>query len=156
MNFLLLGIDSFIACMAIGALVDRRSWVWLAALFAAADAVGFLIGMGKKKRAAQTDTWRDMRNLAYFGLCDSERKTKNFDAAIAYCTRALSYDATDPYAHYALGLCFAEKGNAQGSREMFAAARKHFQSMLEINKDMAEAEYARKNVKAIDDLLRGT
>ena len=34
MNFLLLGIDSFIACMAIGALVDRRSWVWLAALFA--------------------------------------------------------------------------------------------------------------------------
>jgi len=46
MNFLLLGIDSFIACMAIGALVDRRSWVWLAALFAAADAVGFLIGAG--------------------------------------------------------------------------------------------------------------
>lgn len=46
MNFLLLGIDSLIACLAIGALVDRRSWVWLAALFAAADAVGFLIGVG--------------------------------------------------------------------------------------------------------------
>ena len=27
MNFLLLGIDSFIACMAIGGLVDRRAWV---------------------------------------------------------------------------------------------------------------------------------
>jgi len=46
MNFLLLGIDSFIACMAIGALVERRSWVWLAALFAVCDAVGFLIGAG--------------------------------------------------------------------------------------------------------------
>jgi hypothetical protein len=39
---------------------------------------------------------------------------------------------------------------------MFAAARKHFQSMLDINSDLAEAEYAKKNVKAIDDLLRGT
>jgi hypothetical protein len=46
MNFLLLGIDSLIACLAIGALVDRRSWVWLAALFAAADATAFLIGAG--------------------------------------------------------------------------------------------------------------
>ena len=46
MNFLLLGIDSLIACLAIGALVDRRSWVWLAVLFAAADAGAFLIGTG--------------------------------------------------------------------------------------------------------------
>ena len=46
MNFLLLGIDSLIACLAIGALVDRRSWVRLAALFAAADAGAFLIGAG--------------------------------------------------------------------------------------------------------------
>ena len=46
MNFLLLGIDSLIACLAIGALVDRRSWVWLAVLFAAADAGAFLIGSG--------------------------------------------------------------------------------------------------------------
>lgn len=46
MNFLLLGIDSLIACIAIGALVDRRSWVWLAGLFGVADAVGFLIGAG--------------------------------------------------------------------------------------------------------------
>jgi hypothetical protein len=46
MTFLLLGIDSLIACLAIGALVDRRSWVWLAALFATADAAAFLIGAG--------------------------------------------------------------------------------------------------------------
>jgi hypothetical protein len=46
MNFLLLGIDSLIACLAIGALVDRRSWVWLALLFGVADAGAFLIGAG--------------------------------------------------------------------------------------------------------------
>jgi hypothetical protein len=46
MNFLLLGIDSLIACLAIGALVDRRSWVWLALLFGVCDAVAFGVGAG--------------------------------------------------------------------------------------------------------------
>src|SRR3712207_2249207 len=46
MNFLLLGIDSLIACVAIGALVDRGSRLRLAALFATADLVGFLVGAG--------------------------------------------------------------------------------------------------------------
>jgi hypothetical protein len=46
MNFLLLGIDSLIACFAIGALVDRGSRLRLAALFGTADLVGFLVGAG--------------------------------------------------------------------------------------------------------------
>jgi hypothetical protein len=46
MGFLLLGIDSFIACMAIGAIVERRWRLPLAALFGAADGVAFLIGAG--------------------------------------------------------------------------------------------------------------
>jgi hypothetical protein len=46
MGFLLLGIDSLIACIAIGALVDKRSRLWLAGLFGVADGVGFLIGAG--------------------------------------------------------------------------------------------------------------
>jgi hypothetical protein len=46
MGFLLLGIDSLIACVAIGALVDRRSRLWLAGLFGLADGVAFLIGAG--------------------------------------------------------------------------------------------------------------
>jgi hypothetical protein len=46
MNFLLLGLDSLIACIAVGALVDRRSWVWFAGLFGLADCVAFLIGAG--------------------------------------------------------------------------------------------------------------
>jgi hypothetical protein len=46
MNFLLLGLDSLIACLAIGALVDRKRWVLLAALFGLFDGVAFLIGVG--------------------------------------------------------------------------------------------------------------
>ena len=44
MGFLLLGVDSLIACLAIGAIVDRRSRVPLAALFGVCDGVAFLIG----------------------------------------------------------------------------------------------------------------
>jgi hypothetical protein len=46
MGFLLLGIDSLIACFAIGAIVDRRWRVPLAALFGIADGGAFLIGAG--------------------------------------------------------------------------------------------------------------
>jgi hypothetical protein len=46
MGFLLLGIDSLIACIAIGALVDRRSRLWLAGLFGVADGIAFLVGAG--------------------------------------------------------------------------------------------------------------
>jgi hypothetical protein len=46
MSFLLLGIDSLIACVAIGALVEKRSRLWLAGLFGLADGVAFLIGAG--------------------------------------------------------------------------------------------------------------
>jgi hypothetical protein len=46
MGFLLLGIDSFIACMAIGAIVDKRWRLPLAAAFGIADGTAFLIGAG--------------------------------------------------------------------------------------------------------------
>ena len=46
MGFLLLGIDSLIACIAIGAIVDKRWRLPLAALFGVADGVAFLIGAG--------------------------------------------------------------------------------------------------------------
>jgi hypothetical protein len=46
MGFLLLGIDSLIACMAIGAIVDKRWRLPLAALFGLADGTAFLIGAG--------------------------------------------------------------------------------------------------------------
>jgi hypothetical protein len=46
MGFLLLGIDSLIAGFAIGAIVDRRWRLPLAALFGLADGAAFLIGAG--------------------------------------------------------------------------------------------------------------
>jgi hypothetical protein len=46
MGFLLLGIDSLIACMALGAIVDRRWRLPLVALFGVGDAVAFLIAAG--------------------------------------------------------------------------------------------------------------
>jgi hypothetical protein len=46
MGFLLLGVDSLIAGLAIGAIVDKRWRLPLAALFGVADGVAFLIGAG--------------------------------------------------------------------------------------------------------------
>jgi tetratricopeptide (TPR) repeat protein len=116
-------------------------------------ALGFLAGMGKKKRAAQTDTWRDLRSLAWFGLCDAERKLNHFDVAISYCQKSLAYDPGDAYAHYALGLCYARIAEQTGSLETLSAARKHFRAMLDINADLSESKYARQNVAAIDQAL---
>jgi hypothetical protein len=115
--------------------------------------LGYLAGIGKKKRAAQTDTWRDMRSLAYFGLCDSERKQSHFELGVAYCQKSLAYDAKDPYTHYALALCYAREAAQNGSLETLAAARRHFETMIELNGDLEEAKFARQNVQNIDQVL---
>ena len=115
--------------------------------------VGFLVGQGKKKRAAQRDVWKDLRSLAYFGLCDSERKLKRFDSAIGYCRKALSYDSADPYSEYALGLSYIGQAQETGAVELLAAARQHLRAMLTLNSDLTEADYARKNIANIDALL---
>ncbi len=44
MGFLLLGVDSLIACFAIGGIVSKRARLPLAASFGVADGVGFLLG----------------------------------------------------------------------------------------------------------------
>lgn len=44
MGFLALGIDSFIACAAVGALLSRRSWLPFALLFGICDSGAFLLG----------------------------------------------------------------------------------------------------------------
>jgi len=116
--------------------------------------LGFLAGVGRKKRAAQTDTWRDMRSLAYFGLCDSERKQGHFELGVAYCQKSLAYDANDAYTHYALALCYAREAAANGSLETLAAARRHFQTMIDLNGDLEEAKFARQNLLNIDNLLK--
>ncbi|MEZ5400179.1 MAG: tetratricopeptide repeat protein [Bryobacteraceae bacterium] len=100
---------------------------------------GFLIGGGRKTRAAQRDIWKDLRSLAYFGLCDCERNLKRLDEAIAYCQKAISFDPSDPYIHYALGSIYGLKARDSGSLEMLATSSSHFRAMLRINPDVEQA-----------------
>ena len=115
--------------------------------------LGSLIGLGKKKRAAETDIWKDMRSLAYFGICDSERKQNNFDAAIGYCVKSLTYYDKDPYAHYALALSYLHKAVAGNEIGDLDPALKHFQQVVAINPDMDEAKYAKQNIANIEKAL---
>jgi tetratricopeptide (TPR) repeat protein len=115
--------------------------------------LGFLFGMGRKRRAAEQDIWKELRNLAYYGMCDSENKLKRFDRAIAECQKALTYDQRDPYAHYSLALAFENQGNVTRDCGMLEAALPHFRSMLQINPDLQEAAYAHQNIQNIENAL---
>ena len=115
--------------------------------------MGYLIGFGKKRQASQVDIWRDLRSSAFFGMCNCETKLGNYDGAIADCQRALTYDAQDPMAHYALGLAYMYKAKQTGGLEVASAARAQFSEMVQLNPDLAEAEYAKKNIATLDRAL---
>ena len=117
-------------------------------------ALGFLIGHGRKTRASVRDIWKDLRSLAYFGICDCDRQQSRFDEAIAACQKSLAYDPEDAYTHYALGLTYGMKAQKLGSLEPLAAASKYFRSMLRISSDMPEAPDVRKMLDNYDQLLR--
>ena len=116
--------------------------------------LGSLIGFGRRKHAAQQDIWKDLRSLAYFGICDCRRQLNQFDAAIAACQKSLTYDTRDPYAHYALGLSYMHLAKDTGSVADLGPARLHFQQVLDINPDLDEAKYARQNLAAIAQFVR--
>jgi tetratricopeptide (TPR) repeat protein len=111
---------------------------------------GFLIGRGKKRRAAQKDIWNDLRSLTYFGLGDSERLLKNADQAIEYYRQALKLDPNDPLTHFALGYTFTLKFAQTDDREPLPQAREHFQKVLDLNEHLAEADKARIYISEID------
>ncbi|MGA3211583.1 MAG: tetratricopeptide repeat protein [Terriglobales bacterium] len=115
--------------------------------------VGSLIGAGVKKRAAQTDIWKDLRVQAKVGLCDCEWMQKRLDTARQYCQEALSLDQADMFANYRLGLVDAELYNSHGSVSLLAAARKHFGSVVATDPDSVEAGRARQYLANIDAVL---
>jgi tetratricopeptide (TPR) repeat protein len=117
--------------------------------------LGSLFGVGKKHHAATHDIWSELRSLAWFGICDCERRQSQFDQAIASCQKSLSYYPNDPFAHYALGLSYMYKAKATDSVAELGPAVKHFQEMLAINPDMDEAKYARQNITNIQKLIAG-
>src|SRR5271155_935913 len=114
---------------------------------------GYLFGAGSKKRAAQTDIWKELRGKANVGLCDCEAFQKRWDTAINYCQVALGYTPADLYAHYRLGLVYSEKYNQSGQVGLLAAARKHFEDVVAENPDAVEAGRAKGYVKNIDMVL---
>jgi tetratricopeptide (TPR) repeat protein/uncharacterized caspase-like protein len=114
---------------------------------------GYLFGMGRKKRAAQTDIWKEMRGQAHIGLCDSEYMQKRLDPAIKDCNTALTYLPDDLFANYRLGVLYSEKFNQQNQIGLLAAAKTHFDAAIAANPDANEADRARKYVKNIDNVL---
>ena len=116
--------------------------------------LGSLVGMGRKKRVGERDIWNDYHNMAWYGMCECERKAANLDTAIADCQKALTYDAKDPFAHYELGLAFMTKAKNTGSVAELDPALQHFQRTLDLNPDMEEASLARKNIASIQQYLK--
>jgi tetratricopeptide (TPR) repeat protein len=116
--------------------------------------LGSLFAMGRKKRVAERDIWNDYHNMAYYGMCECERRAARLDDAIRDCQRALTYDAKDFFAHYTLGLAFMAKANKTQSIAELDPALRHFQTMVELAPDIAEAGYARKNIAAIQEALK--
>jgi tetratricopeptide (TPR) repeat protein len=116
--------------------------------------LGFLVGMGKKKRAAQEDIWKDLRSLAYFGLGDCERLLKKSDPAIEFYSKSLTFDPEDAQVHFGLGLALVQKAEQTQNVASLPEARNHFQAMLNINPDLPQADRARKYINGIDQTLR--
>lgn len=115
---------------------------------------GFIIGGGRKRRATVQDIWRDLRSLAYFGICDCDRQQGRFDDAVAACRKSLMYDREDPYTYYALGLIYGRKAQKINSVEPLAAASQYFRTMLRIAPELPEASDVRKMLDNYDQLLR--
>jgi tetratricopeptide (TPR) repeat protein len=120
----------------------------------------FLIGVGSKKRAAQTDIWKELRAQANFGLCDCEWLQKQWDSAIGYCETALSYNPQDLYSHYRLGILYSQKFNlmnthssAPSGLDLLVEARKQFNSVIALNSDVNQAVNSRKYIQNIDQFL---
>ncbi|HXK03315.1 MAG TPA: tetratricopeptide repeat protein [Verrucomicrobiae bacterium] len=116
--------------------------------------LGSLFAMGRKKRVAERDIWNDYHNMAYYGLCECERRTGKLDEAIRDCQRALTFDPKDFFSHYTLGLAFMTKANKTQSIAELDPALRHFQTMIALAPDVNEAKYARKNIAAIEEVLK--
>src|SRR5262249_12818971 len=115
--------------------------------------LGSLFGFGKigqKHRAAEHDIWAELRSLAYFGLCDAERKLSLFDQAIEHCQRSLIYYPSDPFAHFALAASYMAQAANTGNIAELSTAKTHFRQVIEINPYLDEAKHAKANLDQIE------
>jgi tetratricopeptide (TPR) repeat protein len=116
--------------------------------------LGSLFALGRKKRVAERDIWSDYHNMAWYGLCECERRTARLDDAIRDCQHALTFDPKDPFSHYTLGLAFMMKANKSNSIAELDPALRHFHTMLDLAPDVTEAKYARQNIATIEQALK--
>jgi tetratricopeptide (TPR) repeat protein len=116
--------------------------------------LGSLFGMGKKHHAGTRDIWKELRSLALFGICDCQYQQKQYDLAIGYCQKSLTYNSKDPFAHYSLGLSFMHKAVDTGNVATLGPALLHFQEVVAINPDMDEAKAAQQNIATIQRALQ--
>ena len=127
---------------------------------------GFLLGMGKKHRAAEQDIWREQQGQANLGICDCEWMQKRNDAAIPYCLKALSLLPADLWANYRLGLIYVEQANAKTQAgngatskdngdvvSLLREAKTRFSNVIAANPDTDEASRARQYISRIDSAL---
>jgi tetratricopeptide (TPR) repeat protein len=127
---------------------------------------GFVLGMGKRRRAAEQDIWREQQAQANLGICDCEWMQKRDAAAVPYCLKALSLLPSDLWANYRLGLIYVEQANAktqsQGSGQskdvkdivsLLNEAKVRFSNVIAANPDTDEATRARQYLTRIDSAL---
>lgn len=126
---------------------------------------GFLLGMGRKHRAAEQDIWRQQQGEANLGICDCEWMQKRNDAAIPFCLKALAFLPSDLWANYRLGLIYVEQANArtQGASTapkdtkevvgLLNEAKTRFSNVIAANPDTDEATRARQYITRIDSAL---
>lgn len=115
---------------------------------------GFIIGGGRKSRASVKDIWKDLRSLAYFGVCDCDRLEGRYDEAIEQCRLAIRYDPDNVYNYYALGMIHQQKAQQKQSLELLATASKYFRSALDVNAHIPEAAEMRAMLESNDELLK--
>ncbi len=115
--------------------------------------VGYLIGAGKKTRAAQADIWKEQRGSAHLGLCECEDMQKHYASALPLCQKALVYMPNDMLAHYRIAMIYVEQSNEKSSPALLSAARTHFQQVVATNPDTEQATRARTYISRIDTAL---
>jgi tetratricopeptide (TPR) repeat protein len=117
--------------------------------------LGSLFGIGHKKRAGEEEIWKDLRSLAYFGICDCQYLSKQYDSAITACEKSLSYYHQDPYAHFDLGLAYMHKAAAADNPASLDPALRHLREVVAINPDLDQAKTARQDIDVIQKALAG-
>ena len=78
---------------------------------------------------------------------------QNPDAAIDYYSKSLLLNPEDPLVHYASGLAYYRKAEITQSTATLPEARKHFETMLKLNSELAQAQTARKYIATINATL---